>query len=209
MIDDLRERVSREKQSYDVGNVFEENARLQARFAHVYWCRNSQHAEEYFVKAIRQRCSGKSILSYGSVKGGGLMPALIDSHPKRLVVIDISEKEVQETKQEWDSAAEFHVMDGHALAFPDQSFDVVVGKAILHHMDFAAAIDEIRRILKPGGSALFVEPLRDNPFLKLARTLTPKARTPDGHEARSRPPIAALAARLISIATSSRSRWGC
>jgi hypothetical protein len=33
--------------------------------------------------------------------------------------------------------------------------------------------------LKPGGSALFVEPLRGNPGAKFIRLLTPNARTPD------------------------------
>jgi hypothetical protein len=56
---------------------------------------------------------------------------------------------------------------------------VVCGRAILHHLDFEAAIEEIGRLLRPGGIAFFPEPLGDNPASKLIRAVTPKARTKD------------------------------
>jgi hypothetical protein len=37
---------------------------------------------------------------------------------------------------------------------------------------------EIKRVLKPGGRAIFIEPLAHNPFLRLFRMLTPGRRTP-------------------------------
>ena len=50
------------------------------------------------------------------------------------------------------------------LAYPDQSFDVVAGMDILHHVDIPAAIAECRRVLKPGGLAVFREPLENRYF---------------------------------------------
>ena len=38
---------------------------------------------------------------------------------------------------------------------------------------------EIKRVLRPEGCAVFLEPLADNPLLRFFRFLTPNARTPD------------------------------
>jgi SAM-dependent methyltransferase len=52
--------------------------------------------------------------------------------------------------------------DAEALPFPDASFDLVVGHAILHHIpDLGQAFREFHRVLKPGGVFLFAgEPSR-------------------------------------------------
>ena len=44
---------------------------------------------------------------------------------------------------------------------PDASVDVVFGIAILHHLDLPQAAREVWRILKPGGRAIFQEPVRN------------------------------------------------
>ena len=69
------------------------------------------------------------------------------------------------------------VMDANRLEFPDASVDAIIGRAILHHLDYEQAVREVHRVLRPGGTAIFMEPLRDNPAWKLFRSLTPKART--------------------------------
>ncbi len=52
--------------------------------------------------------------------------------------------------------------DAEALPFDDQSFDLVLGHAVLHHLpDLRAAFGEFRRVLRPGGTVLFAgEPSR-------------------------------------------------
>ena len=43
-----------------------------------------------------------------------------------------------------------------ALPFPDSSFDLVFGHAVLHHLpDLDAAFTEFRRVLRPGGTLAF------------------------------------------------------
>jgi SAM-dependent methyltransferase len=93
--------------------------------------------------------------------------------------IDISETGVQQAIKDYGHLAKFYAGDAHNVPFADNSFDVVVGRSILHHLDFERALREITRILRPGGRAIFVEPLGDNPAGKLIRWLTPKARTRD------------------------------
>jgi SAM-dependent methyltransferase len=69
-------------------------------------------------------------------------------------------------------------MSGEELQFPDASFDLIYGHSILHHLNLEVASRDLQRILRPGGIAVFVEPLNYNPVLNLFRRLTPQRRTP-------------------------------
>jgi SAM-dependent methyltransferase len=54
------------------------------------------------------------------------------------------------------------VADAEALPFPDATFDLVLGHAVLHHLpDLDAAFAGFHRVLRPGGTLLFAgEPSR-------------------------------------------------
>lgn len=70
-------------------------------------------------------------------------------------------------------------MDAYNLAYPDESFDFVIGRWILHHLDIVKAAKEINGVLKPGGVCIFIEPLAHNPMSNLWRKLTPSYRILD------------------------------
>ena len=103
----------------------------------------------------------------------------------RVSGIDISKKYIDNATQAAKMTGyrkeryEFRVMDAHCLDFPHEYFDMVIGRGVLHHLDLEVSLEEIRRVLKKGGRALFQEPLASNPILKLFRILTPQARTRD------------------------------
>jgi SAM-dependent methyltransferase len=61
---------------------------------------------------------------------------------------------------------------------PDASVDVVVGIAILHHLDLDVTSREVFRVLRPGGRAIFKEPVRDSWLIRSIRDLIPY-RAPD------------------------------
>jgi SAM-dependent methyltransferase len=73
----------------------------------------------------------------------------------------------------------FEVMDAMNTSFSDNTFDVIRGQAVLHHLDIEKSIREIKRILKDGGKAFFEEPLNTNPVMALYRKKTPQYRTED------------------------------
>ncbi len=101
-----------------------------------------------------------------------------------VTIIDISEKAIEITKQEILSTkmdANCLVMDAENLTFRDSSFDMIYGSGILHHLSLADAIGEIKRVLTPGGKAVFYEPLGHNFFINIFRKLTPNFRSEDEH----------------------------
>ena len=73
----------------------------------------------------------------------------------------------------------FEVMDAESLTFASDTFDAVVGKGILHHLDLDLAYGEISRVLRPNGRAVFIEPLGHNPLINWYRRRTPESRTQD------------------------------
>ena len=51
---------------------------------------------------------------------------------------------------------EFHVADGEQLPFPDESFDFVFAHGVVQYTSNPQRlVDECRRVLKPGGEAVF------------------------------------------------------
>jgi len=87
------------------------------------------------------------------------------------------------------------VRDAMKTPFPDRSFDVIYGNAVLHHLDSEACAPEIARLLAPGGVAVFREVQAGNIFLRLFRNLTPFlaiARRASAYRIRLRRPPAPL-----------------
>lgn len=175
---DLSARVTNERVSSNDSDVYANAAKLHRRFSHVFQCPNAVFSERLFNSVLADIARDRLVLEYGCFNGWSI-PELAQCAPRWILGIDISDRAIGEAKQNYGNIADFSVMDCHGLALADESVDVVVGRAILHHLEFDTAIREINRVLRPGGHALFVEPLRDNPAGKLVRLLTPSARTKD------------------------------
>jgi ubiquinone/menaquinone biosynthesis C-methylase UbiE len=62
-----------------------------------------------------------------------------------------------------------------ALPYRDRSFSHVIGIAIIHHVHFnlEEVAGEIFRVLKPGGTAVFLEAFGQSQFLQVARRWFP------------------------------------
>jgi SAM-dependent methyltransferase len=153
-------------------------ANLQRRFWHVFHSPNTLRAYREFDARLARTARGADVLSVGCWRGEECASYAAFS-PRRLVGIDVADEGISEARRSFGHLAEFHAMDAHRMDFPDASFDLVVGKAILHHLEYERAMSEVARILRPGGYAMFLEPLRGNPMGKLVRALTPLARTAD------------------------------
>lgn len=60
-------------------------------------------------------------------------------------------------KHELAERCRFQTMPAEELTYPDNTFDVIVGIDILHHIDIPRAVCQAYRVLKPGGIAIFKE----------------------------------------------------
>lgn len=73
--------------------------------------------------------------------------------------------------------ATFASMPAEALTFADESYDLVIMHAALHHCEIDKAGREVHRVLKRGGRAVFIEDYAYHPLLKLYRALSKSAHT--------------------------------
>jgi len=114
----------------------------------------------------------KKILDVGC--GGGWLSKILTESGYSVVGIDISKSLVINAKNiNRKSNAEYLTGDCTHLPFRKETFDYIVGIAILHHLNISDTLIECNRILAPGGSLLFMEPNALNPLMALGRKLFP------------------------------------
>ncbi len=103
---------------------------------------------------------GERLLDLGCGEGRHSILAYLDA-PIEVVGLDLSGEDLNTSQarfQEFVDPDDHHRClnfvrgSGLSLPFPDHTFDVVVCSEVLEHIpDFEAVLDEIRRVLKPGG----------------------------------------------------------
>jgi ubiquinone/menaquinone biosynthesis C-methylase UbiE len=134
-------------------------------------------------EAVRSRSAGKDLLEYGC--GPNPHALTLAPYAASATGIDISAVAARRATEEAERACignvRFLVMDAEQMEFSDDSFDVVFGSSILHHLDLKRSLAEIARVVRPGGAAIFLEPMGHNPAINAYRRLTPHLRTRDEH----------------------------
>jgi ubiquinone/menaquinone biosynthesis C-methylase UbiE len=110
--------------------------------------------------------AGLRVLELGC--GAGELSRQLVQRGALLTALDVSPRMVELARQRAPEAR-FLVAPAESTGLPDRSFDRVVGKWVLHHVDVAAAAAEVRRVLRTGGRAAFFENQDRNPLLRAAR----------------------------------------
>jgi SAM-dependent methyltransferase len=134
--------------------------------------------------------AGLRVLDYGC--GHGMAAVVLARRGARVTAFDLSPGYIAEARRRAranGAAVDFVQADAEKLPFADGSFDRVWGNAVLHHLDLRIAARELRRVLAPGGRAVFCEPWGENPLLAWARRRLPypgKGRTTDEEPLRRR-----------------------
>jgi SAM-dependent methyltransferase len=142
----------------------------------------NRRMNEYYVDLVSRHCRGKRLLEYGCGTGGN--SAVWVDLGADVTGIDISAAGIEKAKERAAGDgfdARYHVMDAERTEFDDDSFDVVVGRGVLHHLKIDRSCAEIARIIKRSGHAIFVEPLGHNPLINLYRRRTQSMRTEHEH----------------------------
>ena len=172
----LDARVKREEEAFNTGLKRETYDDVLSHCQH-YW-------QEEVLRLFRETLSRPGVEDVLEIGSHGWNMVFNDRAPPppNFTCINISDAELDDGRRKAavkGYAVNFRRMDAHCLEFPDNSFDAVFGFGILHHLDYEKALDEIRRVLRPGGVMIFNEPLDVNPVGVLVRLATPAARTAD------------------------------
>lgn len=168
---DLDRKFQLEQQYHDAEGFARDDSSL---IVGVYASGVFDEAEAYLLAALGN-VAGQHVLDYDCGTGGTTAHLL--SRGARVTGFDISVARLSEARQH-ASQAGLLCCAAEMLPFPDGTFDAVLGKQILHHLDLIIAVPEIARVLRPGGRAVFLEPLIHNPILEGYRRLTPHLRSP-------------------------------
>jgi SAM-dependent methyltransferase len=166
----------REEELHDEGALEREESRK------FYKARTILEARKRYREWVLSLGRGKDLLEVGCGTGENVLDYARQG--VRVTGIDLSGGLVDKARQllEENSENRAHVqkMNAEQMTFEPESFDVVCGTAIVHHItDIEAFSNDTYSCLRAGGSILYLEPLGHNPLLKLYRWLTPKRRTPD------------------------------
>jgi SAM-dependent methyltransferase len=109
------------------------------------------------------------ILDYGAGIGTSV-PYFRRYFPNsKVIALDVSRLSLEVGESRFGEAAEWVHFDGLTVPYPDQSFDVVFLACVLHHVshdEHAAAMAELFRVLRPGGTLAIFE---HNPYNPLTR----------------------------------------
>lgn len=101
---------------------------------------------------------------------GYFSPALAARIPDgQLVVVDLQWEMLQLARVRLDGCGEVVQGDAQELPLRSASFDAVVVILVLGEVpDQGRFLGEVRRVLRPGGAALFAETRRDSDFIRFA-----------------------------------------
>jgi ubiquinone/menaquinone biosynthesis C-methylase UbiE len=137
-------------------------------------------SDDFYFKWLRENASGKRVLDFGC--GSGFHTVEVARFAAHVTGIDISPEAITLAQEHAKAAGlsektSFKVMDAEALEFLAGSFDIVCVRGVLHHMDLDVALGQIRKVLAPGGKAIFLEALANNPIIHAYRQRTPHLRT--------------------------------
>lgn len=95
----------------------------------------------------------KNVLDVGC--GNGYVLSKYAAEGAEVFGIDITEAGVELCRKRFEYLklkGDFRVADAQDIPFPDETFDCVCSMGVLHHVpDTQKALDEIYRVLKPGG----------------------------------------------------------
>lgn len=96
-----------------------------------------------------------------------------------------------------DGQVKFDSKVAEEIDYPNDFFDLVIMHAALHHCDIERTSQQVWRVLKPGGKAVFIEDYAYHPLMNLYRRLTPGKHT-ETEEALTDEDLRAVVSRFSS-----------
>ncbi|KUH80881.1 MULTISPECIES: phthiotriol/phenolphthiotriol dimycocerosates methyltransferase [unclassified Mycobacterium] len=113
----------------------------------------------YHATAAQADISGKDVLEVGCGHGGGASYLARTMHPASYTGLDLNSEGIAYC-QKRHKVDNLNFMEGDAqsLPFADESFDAVVNvESSVHYPQFSRFLDEVARVLRPGGHLLYTD----------------------------------------------------
>ncbi len=176
---DQAERWARERDFHN--QRYEDDSEREERMGRFYSA--IQYGFDFYRQRVMEESRNRTVLEYGC--GNASLGFDIAPIAKDVIGIDISEVAIHEAQRlaahKHLTNTKFVVDNAESMRQADRSVDVLVGSAIVHHLDIPRSMREVRRVLRDGGIAIFAEPLGHNPAVNWYRNRTPEMRTADEH----------------------------
>jgi ubiquinone/menaquinone biosynthesis C-methylase UbiE len=124
--------------------------------------RRAERRARLFVKRARL---GPGVRAMELGCGTGVFLRQVADCGVGLVGLDLSHDLLERARGAVGDLGNVRLVRGNAerMPFPDGCFDAVYGSSVLHHLELENALREVRRVLRPGGRAVFTEPNILNP----------------------------------------------
>ncbi|MBL7071555.1 MAG: methyltransferase domain-containing protein [Candidatus Omnitrophica bacterium] len=121
----------------------------------------------FFERFIKPE-PGEKLIDLGC--GTGAFTKELKKFSLNITAVDLSQNAVSSAKKDNPGYSAI-CSDIEKLSFADESFDVVVFSAVLHHFkDFSRCASEAYRVLKKGGRFYAFDPNMRNPFMRIYRS---------------------------------------
>jgi SAM-dependent methyltransferase len=170
--------VESERAAYDEGAVFEQSDAWNQRVPHVFQAPNTERGEALFAQLMADAVrSGGRVLDAGCATGETARQT-VQLGASEVLAVDLSERFLQKARQLGDGEGriEYRLHDLHRPL--DGRFDLVVGRSVLHHIDWRSFLQRTYSDnLAPGGRILFMEPM-SHPMTIAFHRLVRSAHTP-------------------------------
>lgn len=168
----------------EIGNEYQRRiAANPAAYTVRGWPQRGREAMQRALSSLH--LSGLRVLDIGC--GIGQMAVWMAKQGAHVTAIDVGPDLIDAARQVASLnsvSVDFRVGNATALEFADASFDAVVGMAILHHLPvdiLDACMEEVRRVLRPDGVAVFFEPVEDSALFGFVQNLIPLSRPGNIH----------------------------
>jgi SAM-dependent methyltransferase len=130
-----------------------------------------------------EQVEGKKIVVVGC-SDAGVIP--LARKGADVIGVDVADQAVAKLNQDiltqhLSEKAKALVMDAEELTFEPNTIDMVVCSGVLHHLDVEKAIRTFKKVLKPNGTLVMMEPLEWSPAAYIYRKFTPSMRSEFEH----------------------------
>ena len=131
-----------------------------------------EYFSEYKIADIARECSNHprsldanvKLLDFGAGIGNSVPYVRKHFASAQLTCLDLSKRSLEVAQRRFPNQADYVSFDGASIPFPENHFDIAYAMCVFHHIphaDHVKLLQELHRVIKPGGS-LFV--FEHNPY---------------------------------------------